>query len=89
MHTEEFTALFNTSANSPLLAEATAQGDSSDLGVLDQLRNEALVASPVAQIVVTSDGLVALTNRQAESMFGVSTKDVGRPFRAGGVAGRA
>jgi two-component system, chemotaxis family, CheB/CheR fusion protein len=50
-------------------------------GGLDQLRDEAFVASPVAQIVVTSDGLVALTNQQAESMFGVSSRDVGRPFR--------
>src|SRR6266704_255531 len=48
---------------------------------LDRLRNEALLASPVAQIVVTSDGLVALTNRQAEILFGVSSRDVGRPFR--------
>jgi two-component system, chemotaxis family, CheB/CheR fusion protein len=48
---------------------------------LDQLRNAALLASPVAQIVVTADGLVALTNRQADSLFGVSARDVGRPFR--------
>jgi len=48
---------------------------------LDRLRNEAFLASPVAQIVVTSDGLVALTNRQAETLFGVSSRDVGRPFR--------
>jgi two-component system, chemotaxis family, CheB/CheR fusion protein len=48
---------------------------------LDRLRNEAFLASPVAQIVVTSDGLVALTNRQAEMLFGVSSRDVGRPFR--------
>ncbi len=49
--------------------------------VVDQLRAEAFLASPVAQVVVTSDGLVALTNRQAESLFGVSSRDVGRPFR--------
>ena len=30
---------------------------------------------------VTADGLVALTNRQAEPLFGVSPRDVGRPFR--------
>ncbi|MET8152302.1 CheR family methyltransferase [Actinoplanes sp. NPDC049668] len=48
---------------------------------LDRLRGEAFTASPVAQVVVTSDGLVALSNRQAEAMFGVSTKDIGRPFR--------
>jgi two-component system CheB/CheR fusion protein len=48
---------------------------------LDRLRSEAFTASPVAQVVVTSEGLVALTNRQADTMFGVTTKDVGRPFR--------
>ncbi|AEV83621.1 chemotaxis protein CheR [Actinoplanes sp. SE50] len=48
---------------------------------LDQLRNAALMAAPAAQIVVTVDGLVALTNHQAESLFGVSPRDVGRPFR--------
>jgi two-component system CheB/CheR fusion protein len=48
---------------------------------LDRLRNEAFLASPVAQIVVSSEGLVALTNRRAETLFGVSSRDVGRPFR--------
>jgi two-component system, chemotaxis family, CheB/CheR fusion protein len=48
---------------------------------LDLLRNAALLASPLAQIVVTADGLVALTNRQADVLFGVSARDVGRPFR--------
>jgi two-component system CheB/CheR fusion protein len=48
---------------------------------LDALRNEALLAAPLAQVVVTADGLVALVNRQAEQMFGLSPRDVGRPFR--------
>ena len=48
---------------------------------LDRLRTETFLASPVAQIVVTADGLVAMTNRQAETLFGVSVRDVGRPFR--------
>jgi two-component system CheB/CheR fusion protein len=48
---------------------------------LDQLRNEAFSASPVAQLVLTSDGLVALTNRHLENLFGVSSRDIGRPFR--------
>jgi two-component system, chemotaxis family, CheB/CheR fusion protein len=48
---------------------------------LDQLRNEAFLSSPLAQLVLTSDGLVALTNRQLEKVFGVSSRDVGRPFR--------
>ncbi|GAA4609430.1 two-component system CheB/CheR fusion protein [Actinoplanes octamycinicus] len=48
---------------------------------LDRLRNAALIAGPAAQIVVTADGLVALSNQQAEALFGVSPRDVGRPFR--------
>ncbi len=48
---------------------------------LDQVRNAALLAGPVAQIVVTADGLVALSNQQAEHLFGVSVRDLGRPFR--------
>jgi two-component system, chemotaxis family, CheB/CheR fusion protein len=48
---------------------------------LDRLQSEAFAASPVAQVVVTADGLVALTNRQTETTFGISNKDVGRPFR--------
>jgi two-component system, chemotaxis family, CheB/CheR fusion protein len=48
---------------------------------LDRLRTEAFLTSPVAQVVVTVDGMVAMTNRQAEDLFGVSAKDQGRPFR--------
>ncbi|MCO8270033.1 PAS domain S-box protein [Actinoplanes sp. TRM 88003] len=48
---------------------------------LDELRNEAFAASPLAQISLTSDGLVAVSNRQLEKLFGVSSRDIGRPFR--------
>ncbi|HEY0536487.1 MAG TPA: CheR family methyltransferase [Actinoplanes sp.] len=48
---------------------------------LDQLRSEAIAASPLAQLVLTSDDLVAITNRQLEKQFGVSSRDIGRPFR--------
>jgi len=48
---------------------------------LDELRTEAFAASPVAQLVLTSDGLVALTNRQLEQQFAVTSRDIGRPFR--------
>ncbi|RZU54095.1 two-component system CheB/CheR fusion protein [Krasilnikovia cinnamomea] len=48
---------------------------------LDRLRNEAFAASPPAQLVLTSDGLVALPNRQMEKLFGLTSRDVGRPFR--------
>jgi two-component system CheB/CheR fusion protein len=48
---------------------------------LDLLRGEAFAASPVAQLALTADGLVAMTNRRLEQQFGVSTRDIGRPFR--------
>jgi len=67
--------------NGTLLAELPQPPPRSELVGLDRLRSEAYLASPVAQIVVTADGLVALTNRQAEVLFGVSAKEVGRPFR--------
>ncbi|MDP9799425.1 two-component system CheB/CheR fusion protein [Catenuloplanes nepalensis] len=55
--------------------------DGAELLGLDRLRDEAFATCPVAQVVVTADGLVALTNRRAETLLGVSTRDVGRPFR--------
>jgi two-component system CheB/CheR fusion protein len=38
-------------------------------------------ASPVAQIVVTGDDTVAMINDQAEKMFGLSARDIGRLLR--------
>jgi two-component system, chemotaxis family, CheB/CheR fusion protein len=67
-------------ANGVFFVDPPAQA-ARELAGLDHLRNEAFLASPVAQIVVTAEGLVALTNRQAEMLFGVSSRDVGRPFR--------
>ena len=48
---------------------------------LDALRAEAMLALPLPQVVITADGTVALANRQAEMLFGVSPRDAGRPFR--------
>ena len=67
--------------NGSYIAEAPQPMPRKEPGPLDELRNEAFLSSPVAQIVVTSEGLVALANRQAEILFGVSSRDVGRPFR--------
>ncbi|WP_250035328.1 CheR family methyltransferase [Paractinoplanes maris] len=50
-------------------------------GELDRLRDEAFAASPLAQLTLTSDGQVATTNRQLEKLFGVTSRDIGRPFR--------
>jgi two-component system CheB/CheR fusion protein len=52
-----------------------------DLGAMDELRERAFSASPVAQIVVTPDDVVALANQQAANTFGVAPRDVGRLLR--------
>jgi two-component system, chemotaxis family, CheB/CheR fusion protein len=70
-----------TETTNVMYAEPPQGSRQNEVVGLDNLRNEAFMANPVAQLVVTSDGLVALSNRQAESMFGVSSRDVGRPFR--------
>ncbi|WP_326950439.1 PAS domain S-box protein [Amycolatopsis sp. NBC_01307] len=49
-----------------------------DVSGLDQLREHAFSASPVAQIVVTGDEVTALINQQAELAFGLSERDIGR-----------
>ncbi len=48
---------------------------------IDALRAEAMLAAPLAQVVLTEDGLIAAVNRQAEVTFGLSPRDIGRPFR--------
>jgi two-component system CheB/CheR fusion protein len=55
--------------------------DRDDVGRLDELREHAFSASPVAQVVVTGDDTVALVNQQAEIVFGLSHRDIGRPLR--------
>lgn len=52
-----------------------------ELGGLDQLREAAFSASPVAQVVITGEDIVALVNLQAELVFGLSARDVGKPLR--------
>ncbi len=52
-----------------------------DVRRLDELRERAFSASPVPQVVVTADDVVALASQQAETMFGVTAKDIGRPLR--------
>jgi two-component system CheB/CheR fusion protein len=63
------------------VTQAFVQDRRIDIGGLDQLRELGFSASPVAQVVVTSDDVVALVNHQAEATFGLSAKDVGRPLR--------
>lgn len=52
-----------------------------DLPSLNNLRELAFGANPVAQVVVTGDDTVAMINQQAETMFGLSARDIGRLLR--------
>jgi two-component system CheB/CheR fusion protein len=54
------------------------RGDSSGLTAVREL---AFRASPVAQIVVTGGDTVAMINQQAEIIFGLSARDIGRLLR--------
>jgi two-component system CheB/CheR fusion protein len=67
--------------NGTLFADAPAALSRAELIGIDVLRNEAVLASPLAQVVITDDGVIAVVNRQAEVLFGISARDVGRPFR--------
>jgi two-component system CheB/CheR fusion protein len=48
---------------------------------LGQLRNELLLANPLAQIAVGGDGRLVLVNHRASAMLGISDRDLGRPFQ--------
>jgi two-component system CheB/CheR fusion protein len=48
---------------------------------LEKLQERAFFGSPVAQVVVTTDEVVALINQKAQELFELSPSDVGRPLR--------
>ncbi len=60
------------------VARPERPGQASDLTTLREL---AFRASPVAQIVVTSEDTVAMINQRAEAVFDLSPRDIGRPLR--------
>jgi two-component system CheB/CheR fusion protein len=62
----------------PAAALYDRQGDSPGIGTLREL---AFRASPVAQIVITGEDTVAMINQQAETIFGLSARDIGRLLR--------
>jgi two-component system, chemotaxis family, CheB/CheR fusion protein len=46
-----------------------------------RLREAALEASPLAQVVVDREGRAILANEKARSLFGIDPRDVGRPLQ--------
>jgi two-component system, chemotaxis family, CheB/CheR fusion protein len=67
--------------NGTAFAEVPFSAPRAELPGVELLRHETLMTGPLAQVVLTADGRVALANHQAEHLFGVSARDVGRPFR--------
>jgi two-component system CheB/CheR fusion protein len=64
-----------------LAALATASNGFRDASAFTDVRREGLTASPVATLLVNANGLLAFASSRAESLFGLSRRDVGRPFR--------
>jgi two-component system CheB/CheR fusion protein len=60
---------------------ATMYDRRGDLSGPNTLRDLAFRTSPVAQIVVTGEDTVTMINQQAETMFGLSARDIGRLLR--------
>ena len=78
--------VFHKSARAPAnfahLAPSNAEVDRNrNISGIDRLREHAFTSSPVPQVVVTDDEVVALVNREAETVFGVQRSDVGKPLR--------
>ena len=58
-----------------------AERRQSELSSLAAIRELAFRASPVAQIVVNSQDIIAMINHQAEITFGLAARDIGRPLQ--------
>jgi two-component system CheB/CheR fusion protein len=46
-----------------------------------RLHEQAWLTSQAAQVIVDTEGRLAMSNRQADRLFGLTTRDVGRPFQ--------
>jgi two-component system CheB/CheR fusion protein len=68
-------------ANAERFDPSTAMLRHGDVASLESARDLAFRANPVPQIVVTGDDTVAMVNEQAEQLFGLSARDVGRLLR--------
>jgi two-component system CheB/CheR fusion protein len=64
-----------------LLVAQNSTADSGDAAAgLSRLGEQALLASPLAQVLLTRDGVIALVNQQAAAVLGVTERDIGQPF---------
>jgi two-component system CheB/CheR fusion protein len=62
----------------PALVHELGDGPGGDMF---RLRREAMLSAPAAQLALDADGRLALVNHRAERVFGVTQRDVGRPFQ--------
>jgi two-component system, chemotaxis family, CheB/CheR fusion protein len=62
-------------------ALAAGRQPAGDGGPTERLKEEALLAGPAGQVVVASSGELVAANRRAELLFGIGSRDVGRPFQ--------
>jgi len=65
----------------PIKLEAMASPDLRDGSRKRQLRDQALESAPYAVTAVDPEGTVVLVNAQMRNMFGMTSRDVGRPFQ--------
>ncbi|EWC63254.1 Chemotaxis protein methyltransferase CheR [Actinokineospora spheciospongiae] len=65
----------------PVGVEAPPDIGNDRFGEMEQLRQLAFNAAPVAQLVVSADDVLALLNTRAEAVFGLSQADIGKPLR--------
>ena len=68
------------SAPAPSIDPAVAAASRSDRGS-GRLRDEAFLAGAGAQVVLDSEGRLTISNTHAEALFGLTTRDLGRPFQ--------
>jgi len=64
----------------PIRLDTITTPEMREVGRKRQLRDLALEAAPFAAIGVDSEGNVVLVNAQMRNMFGITSRDLGRPF---------
>ncbi|QYX29954.1 CheR family methyltransferase [Sphaerospermopsis torques-reginae] len=77
-----FTKLSSTNLRDRLLVMANSADDESNRRLSKHIRLQELAfdATPVAEIVIDINGLLVIINEQARSLFGLSMRDLDRPF---------
>ena len=64
-----------------LAAQSRAEDAPNGLTQHFRVRESAVDASPVAQIAVDAEGLLAMANERARTVFGLALADIGRPLQ--------